>query len=206
MAALAILQIINNAAAANGVPAQLAVAQAQQESSLNPAAYNAKSGATGLFQLEPPTAAQLGVTNSLDPVQNSNGGTKYLAQLYAQFGTWGLALAAFDWGPGNLQNALNTYGDNWFSHAPAETQNYVTTILQNAGMDASVSITPSSVITGAVSAVQNMIFPVPDETVPDDSAEPAPVPGGAAGLSLAQISLLTAAGVGVYLLAELLAD
>src|SRR5271168_3018752 len=92
MAALAILQIINNAAAANGVPAQLAVAQAQQESSLNPAAYNAKSGATGLFQLEPPTAAQLGVTNSLDPVQNSNGGTKYLAQLYAQFGTWGLAL------------------------------------------------------------------------------------------------------------------
>jgi hypothetical protein len=135
--ATSIEQLIAQAAAQAGVPASLALAQARQESSLNPNAYNPKSGATGLFQLEPPTAAMLGVTNPLDPAQSAAGGTSYLAQLYNRFGSWDLALAAYDWGPGNLSKAIATYGSSWLAHAPAETHNYVATILGNAGVSAS---------------------------------------------------------------------
>ena len=131
-----IQQLIARAAQQAGVPASLALAQAQAESSLNPNAYNPKSGATGLFQLEPSTAAQLGVTDPLDPAQSAAGGTTYLAQLYNQFGSWDLALAAYDWGPGNLSKAIATYGSSWIAHAPEETQNYVATILGNAGLPA----------------------------------------------------------------------
>jgi len=142
--ATSIEQLIAQAAAQAGVPASLALAQARQESSLNPNAYNPKSGATGLFQLEPPTAAMLGVTNPLDPAQSAAGGTSYLAQLFNQFGSWDLALAAYDWGPGNLSKAVATYGSSWLAHAPAETQNYVATILGNAGVTSSppMSVTP----------------------------------------------------------------
>ena len=129
-----IQQLIAQAAAQAGVPASLALAQAQKESSLNPNAYNPTSGATGLFQLMPATAAQLGVTNPLDPQQSAAGGTTYLAQLYSQFGSWDLALAAYDWGPTKVTKAIATYGSNWLAHAPAETQDYVATILGNAGV------------------------------------------------------------------------
>jgi hypothetical protein len=163
MAGGSIPQIITNAALNNGVPPQLALAQAQQESGLNPAAYNASSGATGLFQLEPATAADLGVTNLTDPTQSANGGTAYLAQLYQQFGSWPAALAAYDWGMGNVSKAQATYGDDWLDYAPSETQNYVSSILGAAGMDDTASVTPSSVVNGAVNAVQNLFTASSDD-------------------------------------------
>ncbi len=195
--ALSITQLIQNAAAAAGIPPALALAQAQQESSLNPAAYNPKSGATGLFQLEPATATMLGVTDSLDPAQNSQGGTTYLAQLYSQFGSWDAALAAFDWGPGNVSKAQAAYGDDWLDYAPSETQNYVSTILSNAGMDATANVTPASVATGAFQYVQNLFSNAPpDPAAGDFSAAPA----------APNIFLLTGLAFGAYLLAEFLAD
>ena len=200
MASLTITQLIQNAAANAGVPLALALAQAQQESSLNPSAYNAKSGATGLFQLEPGTAADLGVTNPLDPAQNAAGGTTYLSQLYAQFGSWGAALAAFDWGPGNVAKAQATYGDDWLSYAPSETQNYVATILSNSGMDTTASVTPSSVANGAVQYVQNIF----SDDSGDDSTDAAIAPGGQ--IDSTSIFLLTGLALGTYLLADFLAD
>jgi soluble lytic murein transglycosylase-like protein len=173
--ATSIQQLIAQAAAKAGVPASLALAQAQQESSLNPNAYNPKSGATGLFQLEPATAAQLGVTNPLDPVQSAAGGTSYLAQLYNQFGSWDLALAAYDWGPGNLSKAVAMYGSSWLAHAPAETQNYVATILGNAGVSASSAPSAVSVTAPApADSTIDVLAPAPDpfDTVDAGSAAP----------------------------------
>jgi hypothetical protein len=164
--ATSIEQLIAQAAAQAGVPASLALAQARQESSLNPNAYNPQSGATGLFQLMPATAAQLGVTNPLDPAQSAAGGTSYLAQLFNQFGSWDLALAAYDWGPGNLSKAVATYGSSWLAHAPAETQNYVATILGNAGVTSSpaLSITPTASVTAptAPAGTIDVLAPPPD--------------------------------------------
>jgi soluble lytic murein transglycosylase-like protein len=178
-----ITQILSDAASAAGVPFEILYAQAQQESGLNPNAYNAASGATGLLQLEPATAAQLGVTNPLDAQQNANGGATYLAQLYDQFGDWSAALAAYDWGPGNVSAAIAQWGDDFLSHAPAETQNYVASILSAAGMDYTPQLTPASVANGVVQTASSAL---------DTAAGPSPI---------GKVLLLTGFGLFAYLLA-----
>ena len=74
----------------------------------------------------PATAAGLGVTNVLDPVQSINGGAKYLKQQLETFGgDVAKALAAYNAGPGAVQR---------FGGIPpyAETQNYVRIVQANA--------------------------------------------------------------------------
>ena len=85
----------------HGVPEDLFLRLVQQESGWNPSARSNK-GARGLAQLMPGTAAKLGV-NPNDPVQNLNGGARYLRMMYNQFGNWTLALAAYNAGPGAVQ-------------------------------------------------------------------------------------------------------
>jgi soluble lytic murein transglycosylase-like protein len=137
-----ITQLIAQYAAQYGIPAQIALEVAMQESSLNQAAMGS-SGEIGIFQLMPATAAGLGV-DPTDPVQNVQGGCEYLAQLFAEFGgDWQKALAAYNWGPGNVSNAVSEYGSAWFSNAPSGVQNYVNTILANAGTQYTVSVTPA---------------------------------------------------------------
>jgi len=85
------------------------------------------------MQLMPGTASGLGVKNVYDPEQNVNGGTKYLSQMINKYGDYQLALAAYNWGPGNLDKAIKKYGSNWSaisSHAPKETRNYVTKVMK----------------------------------------------------------------------------
>jgi hypothetical protein len=142
-------QLIANAAAKYGVPSQVAMEVAVQESGLNPNAVS-PVGAQGVMQLMPATAAQFGVTDPLNPQQNVNAGVQYLSQLYSQYGSWDLALAAYNWGPGNLNNAIAQNPSNPISLAPAETQNYVSSVLTGAGGNYSTSVTPASIASGAV--------------------------------------------------------
>lgn len=102
-----------------GIPEDLFLRLVQQESGWNPTARSHK-GATGLAQLMPGTAAKLGV-NPHDPVQNLNGGARYLRMMYNQFGNWTLALAAYNAGPGAVQK----YGG---IPPYRETRNYVRVI------------------------------------------------------------------------------
>ncbi len=117
-----ILSLIDRTAQKYGIDEKLVRALVKQESGFNP---NAKShaGALGLMQLMPSTAAGLGVKNPLDPVQNVEGGVKYLKSMLDRFnGNTILALAAYNAGP----NAVKKYGG-----VPPykETQNYVRSIL-----------------------------------------------------------------------------
>ncbi len=114
------LEVARSAARANGVPEDLFLRLVQQESNWNPAAQSHK-GALGLAQLMPQTARILGV-DPLVPAGNLRGGAKYLAQQYRKFGSWRLALAAYNAGP----EAVTRHGG-----VPPykETQNYVRKIL-----------------------------------------------------------------------------
>ena len=113
------LAMARDAARRHGVPEDLFLKLVQQESGFNPTAKSHK-GALGLAQLMPQTARLLRV-DPLDPYQNLDGGARYLAQQYREFGTWRLALAAYNAGPG----AVKKYGG-----VPPfrETQNYVKVI------------------------------------------------------------------------------
>ena len=95
------LAAARGAAARHGVPADLFARLVQQESGWNPRARSHK-GAIGLAQLLPGTARLLGV-DPADPAQNLDGGARYLRLQYERFGTWRLALAAYNAGPGAVE-------------------------------------------------------------------------------------------------------
>ena len=97
----AYLEVAKAAARKHGVPEDLFLRLVQQDSGWNPQAVSHK-GATGLAQLMPETAANLGV-DAADPHQNLDGGARYLAMMYAKFGSWRLALAAYNAGPGAVE-------------------------------------------------------------------------------------------------------
>jgi len=115
-----LLKEARGAARRYNVPENLFLRLVDQESRWNIKAVSPK-GARGLAQLMPDTARALRV-NPDDPSENLEGGARYLAQQYARFRTWRLALAAYNAGPG----AVEKYGD-----VPPfrETQDYVRTIL-----------------------------------------------------------------------------
>jgi soluble lytic murein transglycosylase-like protein len=113
------LAMARSAAERHGVPVDLFLRLVQQESGWNPGAVSHK-GALGLAQLMPGTAARLRV-DPADPEQNLEGGARYLMIQYREFGTWQLALAAYNAGPG----AVKKYGG---IPPYKETMNYVRVI------------------------------------------------------------------------------
>lgn len=108
------------AARKHNVPEDLFLRLVRTESGFKPKATSNK-GAIGLAQLMPYTARNLGV-NPHDPKQNLEGGARYLSQQYRRFGDWRLALAAYNAGPGAVEQ---------YKGVPpyAETRNYVKKIL-----------------------------------------------------------------------------
>ena len=102
-----------------GVPEDLFLRLVQQESGWNPQAVSHK-GAVGLAQLMPDTARKLGVDPKV-PRQNLEGGARYLRRQFDRFGSWPLALAAYNAGP----EAVEKHGG---IPPYKETRNYVRTI------------------------------------------------------------------------------
>ena len=132
-------ELISKAAEAADINPRIAVLVASHESGLNPAALNPASGAIGMMQLMPATAAGLGV-NPHSVVENILGGVKYLGQQLATFGDTAKALAAYNWGPHHVSQAIERWGESWLEHAPAETRQYVNSIISQAGITSSESL------------------------------------------------------------------
>jgi soluble lytic murein transglycosylase-like protein len=109
-----------------GLSPHLIKAVAGTESNFNSNATS-PAGAGGIMQIMPDTAKGLGVTDVRDPTQNIHGGANYLKQQLVKYnGNINHALAAYNWGPGNVDKWLAAGGDP--SKLPAETQNYIATV------------------------------------------------------------------------------
>jgi soluble lytic murein transglycosylase-like protein len=118
-------------------PANLVKAVIQVESAGKADAVSNK-GARGLMQLMPATARDLGV-DANDPQENIEGGSRYLAQQLKKFGDPELALAAYNWGPSNVERAIKKIEADgktptWalikqYVKIPRETREYVDKVL-----------------------------------------------------------------------------
>ena len=132
-----VTDLISSNAVRFNVPPALALAVAQKESGLDQAARGS-AGEIGVFQLQPGTAADLGVDpNSLSG--NIEGGVRYLSNLFGQFGDWQTALEAYNGGPGNVARGT----------VSSAAQSYAQSILLSAGLDSAAapgfqSVSPGS--------------------------------------------------------------
>lgn len=123
--------LFRSAGAAHGIQPSVLAAVARTESAFDPNAVS-PAGARGLMQFMPGTAADLGV-DPLDPASAIDGAARYLAQNLRRFGSLELALAAYNAGPGAVQQ---------HGGVPpfAETQAYVPRVLAAAGISTQGSL------------------------------------------------------------------
>jgi membrane-bound lytic murein transglycosylase D len=131
--------MVSKALQEEGVPQDL-IYLAVAESGFQPQALNAHTGAGGMWQFMPFAGSYGLVRNGwvderFDPEKSSHAYARYMKTLYDQFGDWYLAMAAYNWGPGNVQRAVmrTGYADFWElyrrGNLPSETKNYVPGII-----------------------------------------------------------------------------
>lgn len=108
------------------------------ESAFNPQAYSSAKAA-GMWQFIPSTGLDFKLKQNMfkddrrDVLASTDAALTYLQKLYGMFGDWQLALAAYNWGEGSVQRAINknraaglpTDFNSLAAHMPAETRNYV---------------------------------------------------------------------------------
>lgn len=104
------------------------------ESGLNPNAVS-RAGATGIWQFMYTTGKMYGlevntfIDDRRDPIKATDAAARHLRDLYNMFNDWGMAISAYNCGPGNVRKAIQRSGgktDFWSisSYLPKETQNY----------------------------------------------------------------------------------
>lgn len=124
------------ATAKHGLPPRLLEAVAYRESRFRPeiidGTLRSTAGAVGVMQIIPKWHPKVGEAGAKDPQRAIPYAAQFLAYLRGRFGTWPLALAAYNWGEGNLANALaaKVPPEKW----PKETRDYVAEITRNAGL------------------------------------------------------------------------
>ncbi len=123
----AICLLVESAAVANDLPIGFFARLINQESSFRPHVEGPVTRfgvrAQGIAQFMPATAAEQGLLDPFDPVQALPRSAAFLKSLKDRFGNLGLAAAAYNAGPGRMDNVLRGAAT-----VPAETRNYVAVI------------------------------------------------------------------------------
>lgn len=122
------LPLIQAAEIKYGLPTDLLHRQLYEEShyrtDIISGATVSSAGAVGIAQLVPRWHPNV---NAYDPVASIDYAANFMRQLYNQFGTWSAALAAYNWGPGNV-------AANGIENLPPETAKYVADITSAVGV------------------------------------------------------------------------
>ena len=148
--AAALLPVLRAAFVAEGIPPEL-VWLAEAESTFNPRARS-PVGARGLYQLMPATAQELGLSTFLpddrtDPEKSARAAARLLRATYEKFGSWPLALAAYNAGAGRVTRLLEKTSTKTYAGIaaalPAETRLYVPKIC--ALVTARAGVTPEKI-------------------------------------------------------------
>jgi hypothetical protein len=180
--------LIQEAAKKHGLDPNIFRRQLVQESGLNPSIVNQRSGAAGIAQFMPGTARGFGI-NPMDPAQAIPAAAAYMRQnLNAHGGDYAHALAAYNWGPGNVAK-------KGLAAAPPETVNYIASIMGNKPMQASAQVPAPAPAQAAPDPSATPPVALSPDTLAQLQAQPvaqqAPMPPPPGGTSLADLLLST---------------
>jgi hypothetical protein len=161
-----------------GLPASLFSAVAMQESSMRarpPDSVVNGRHYQGMFQMGQPMQAQYGVTDPYNPDQEANAFGMVMIGYLNQYHDIRKALAAYNWGPVNLQKDIDANGADWLAHAPAQTQNYISSVIPQL---------PSSFVSGYtygtnVGAAADAVTPGVNQTAPAGAPNDSTITGSA---------------------------
>ena len=95
------------------------------------------SGPQGPMQVSAAAAADLGGGDRFDFAVNRQLGRAYLAHLYRRYGNWPDAIAAYNWGPGNMDSWITS--GRPISSLPLEVERYRNRVLREVGFDVTLS-------------------------------------------------------------------
>jgi membrane-bound lytic murein transglycosylase D len=138
--------VLQGAFTAQGV-AEALVWLAESESTFNPRARS-PAGARGLFQLMPVTAKAMGLSllpfdERTQPEKSARAAAALLRKLHGMFGSWPLALAAYNAGEGTVRRALKANNATTFAEIaeklPSETRLYVPKVLATVALRSGVT-------------------------------------------------------------------
>lgn len=140
-------------------PIKMLAAMGMVESGGNPNALSSK-GAKGLFQFTDETWKKYGDpgTSPYDPAASARAAIRYTNDLSARFGgDLDKILAAYNWGPSNVESGVKRYGSMWESHLPAETSGYISRVENMMGVrpGTGVNITINNSTGGNAAVVAN---------------------------------------------------
>jgi soluble lytic murein transglycosylase-like protein len=121
------VQLARQDAISAGISPDIFVRQINEESGFQPYVVS-WAGAIGIAQFMPATAASLGI-NPYNPEQSLWGAARLMASYVQQYGSYAMALAAYNAGPGAVYRASYSCGGYWEQCLPTETRNYIAIIL-----------------------------------------------------------------------------